>query len=69
MNQAIIATRSHQAELIDEAYQVLVEALPEEALRFFEEGMQQMEALNYPEVARQVVEKYYNLWNIPKTLH
>ncbi|MCU7798165.1 MAG: hypothetical protein KZQ75_13650 [Candidatus Thiodiazotropha sp. (ex Myrtea spinifera)] len=69
MNQAIIATRSHQTELIDEAYQVLVEALPEEALRFFEEGMQQMEALNYPEVVRQVVEKYYNLWNIPKTLH
>ena len=69
MNRAIIATRSHQAELIDEAYQQLVEALPEEAPRFFEEGMQQMELLNYPQVVRQVVEKYYNLWSLPRTLH
>ncbi|MCU7843163.1 MAG: hypothetical protein KZQ93_04910 [Candidatus Thiodiazotropha sp. (ex Monitilora ramsayi)] len=69
MNQAIIATRSHQSELIEEAYQLLIEALPEEAQRFFEEGMQQMEALNYPDVVRQLVEKYYNLWNTPKTLH
>ncbi len=69
MNQAIIATRSHQTELIDEAYQHLVEALPEEAPRFFEEGMQQMELLGYPPVVRQVVEKYYNLWSLPRTLH
>jgi hypothetical protein len=69
MNQAIIATRSHQTQLIDEAYHQLVEALPEEAPRFFEEGMQQMELLGYPPVVRQVVEKYYNLWSLPRTLH
>ncbi len=69
MNRAIIATRSHRAELIEQAYQQLVEALPEEAPRFFEEGMQQMELLNYPRVVRQVVEKYYHLWCIPRTLH
>ncbi len=69
MNRAIIATRSHRTELIEQAYQQLAEALPEEAPRFFEEGMQQMELLNYPQVVRQVVEKYYNLWSIPRTLH
>ncbi|MEJ2590732.1 MAG: hypothetical protein P8178_04890 [Candidatus Thiodiazotropha sp.] len=69
MNQAIIATRSHRPELIDEAYQALTEALPEEAPRFFEEGMQQMEALNYPQAVRQVVARYYDLWHTPRTLH
>jgi hypothetical protein len=69
MNQAIIATRSHQTELIEEAFQHFVEALPEEASSFFEEGMQQMELLNYPQVVKQVVEKYYNLWSLPRTLH
>jgi hypothetical protein len=69
MNRAIIATRSHQADLIEKAYNDLVQALPEEAPRFFEEGMQQMELLNYPQVVRQVVEKYYTLWGQPRTLH
>jgi hypothetical protein len=69
MNQAIIATRSHQPALIDEAYQVLIEALPEEAPHFFKEGMQQMEAQNYPQAVRQVVAKYYELWHTPRTLH
>lgn len=69
MNQAIIATRSHDTALIDEAYQRLVEILPEEAPRFFQEGMQQMELLDYPRVVRQVVEKYYNLWSLPRTIH
>ncbi len=69
MNQAIIATRSHRPELIEDAYQFLTEALPEEASRFFEEGMQQMELLNYPPVVRQVVEKFHRLWCQPRTLH
>jgi hypothetical protein len=69
MNRAIIATRSHQADLIEMAYDDLVQALPEEAPRFFEEGMQQMELLNYPQVVRQLVEKYYQMWSPSRTLH
>jgi hypothetical protein len=69
MNRAIIATRSQQADLIESAYADLVHALPEEAPRFFKDGMQQMELLNYPLVVRQVVEKYYRLWSKPRTLH
>lgn len=69
MNRAIIATRSHQADLIERAYDELLDALPEEAPGFFEEGMQQMELLNYPQVVRQIVEKYYNLWSQPRKLH
>ncbi len=69
MNQAIIATRSHQPELIDEAYHTLCRLLPDQAAGFFREGMEQMEALNYPQKVKEVVEKYYNIWSQPRTLH
>ena len=69
LNRAIIATRSHQTDLIERAYDELLDALPEEAPGFFAEGMQQMELLDYPQVVRQIVEKYYNLWSQPRTLH
>jgi hypothetical protein len=69
MNHAIIATRSHQPELIDEAYQTLCRLLPDQAPDFFREGMEQMDALNYPQKVREVVEKYYNFWSQPRTLH
>lgn len=69
MNQAIMATRSHRAELIEEAYQRIADALPEEAPHFFEEGMQQVERLNYPSGVKQMVEKFYNMWSLPRTLH
>ena len=69
MNRAIIATRSHQTDLIERAYGELLDALPEEAPSFFAEGMQQMELLDYPQVVRQIVEKYYTLWSQSRTLH
>ncbi|MEW8469178.1 MAG: hypothetical protein AB2637_11635 [Candidatus Thiodiazotropha sp.] len=69
MNQAIIATRSHQPELIDQAYNRLCRLLPDQAPDFFREGLEQMDALNYPQKVREVVEKYYNLWSQPRILH
>ena len=69
INQAIIATRSHRPGLIERAYEILTEYIPEEAPAFFKEGMSQMDALNYPQQVREVVEKYYNLWCSPRTLH
>ena len=69
LNRAIIATRSHRPELIESAYDNLVRHLPEEAAQFFRQGMEQMVALNYPLPVRRVVEKYYNLWSVERTLH
>jgi hypothetical protein len=69
INQAIIATRSYHTELIDEAYQTLCRLLPDQAPGFFREGMEQMDALDYPRQVREVVEKYYNIWGKPRTLH
>jgi hypothetical protein len=69
INQAIIATRSHRPGLIERAYEILTEYIPQEAPNFFKEGMSQMDALNYPQQVREVVEKYYNIWSSPRTLH
>jgi hypothetical protein len=69
LNRAIIATRSHQPPLMEQAFQTLIDALPDDAVGFFREGMEQMDALNYPTHVREVMEKYFQLWCKPKTLH
>jgi len=69
LNQAIIATRSHQPQLMEQAFTTLVETLPEDAAGFFREGMEQMEALNYPPPVRKVMERYFELWCSSGTLH
>lgn len=69
LNQSIIATRSHNTELMEQAFAVLTARLPEDAPRFFSEGMQQMEALDYPEPVRRVMEKYHRRWTVNRALH
>lgn len=69
LNRAIVATRSHDPAAIQEAYDRLAELLPEEAPRFFAEGMEQMEALDYPPHVRSLVEGYYQDWNRKHRLH
>jgi hypothetical protein len=69
LNRAIVATRSHDPAAIQEAYDRLAELLPEEAPRFFAEGMEQMEALDYPPHVRNLVETYYQDWNRKHRLH
>jgi hypothetical protein len=69
LNYGIVATRSHDPALMDEAFAVLVENLPQDARAFFREGMQQMEIVGYPEEVREVVEKYDRMWGSGDTLH
>ncbi len=69
LNRAIVATRTHNPELMEEAFKILVENLPEEAPRFFSEGMEQMELLNYPAPVREVMAKYNRQWNLNRSLH
>ena len=69
INRAILATRSLQPRLMHEAFQVLVEQLPEEAPQFFREGMEQMAAIDYPPKIRAVMQQYYDTWCTPRTLH
>lgn len=69
LNYGIVATRSHQPEIIEEAYDALVKNLPHDARQFFKEGLQQMDAVGYPEAVREVVERYNKMWGSENALH
>ena len=69
LNYGIVATRSHDADLMEDAFAVLTSKLPEDASRFFSEGMGQMEALDYPPHVRKVMEKYHSQWPVKRSLH
>lgn len=69
LNQSIVATRSHNPALMEAAFAVLTSKLPEDAARFFSEGMQQMDALDYPAQVRTVMEKYHRRWTMNRSLH
>jgi hypothetical protein len=69
LNGAIVATRSHRPALMQEAFETLIEHLPAEAPDFFREGMEQMDALDYPAHVRRVMERYFELWCGRRILH
>ena len=69
LNYGIIATRSHQPELIEMAYDALVKNLPQDARQFFKEGLQQMDIVGYPVEVREVVERYNKMWGSESRLH
>jgi hypothetical protein len=66
LNRGIVATRTHNPELMEKVFEDLVRYLPEDAAAFFAEGMQQMEALNYPQPVRQVMGRFFDLWTRPR---
>ena len=69
LNYGIVATRSHQPELIEQAYDALIKNLPQDARSFFKEGLQQMDAIGYPDGVREVVERYNKMWGSEDLLH
>lgn len=69
LNQSIVATRSHDIECMEQAFAVLTRYLPEDAPGFFSEGMQQMDALDYPEHVRKVMQRYHRQWTLSRSLH
>ncbi len=66
LNRGIVATRTHNPVIMEQVFEDLVRYLPEDAPAFFAEGMQQMEALNYPQPVRQVMGRYFDLWTRPR---
>ncbi len=69
INRAIVATRTLQPALMEPAFNAVVEYLPDDAPRFFEEGMQQMDRVGYPEPVREVMGRYHALFTQARTLH
>ena len=62
LNWGIVATRSHNAEMMDVVFEQLVKNLPADAGQFFKEGMQQMDLINYPDHVKVVMQKYNKLF-------
>lgn len=62
LNYGITATRTHDVNLMREIFDRLVAALPEDADRFFTEGMREMKRLNYPQHVRTVMREYFEHW-------
>jgi hypothetical protein len=69
INRGIVATRSHQPALMEEAFDAIGEQLPEHAPHFFREGMGQMETLTYPAQVREVMQRYFDKWCSGQRLH
>ncbi|MEN8175208.1 MAG: hypothetical protein ABFS23_05565 [Pseudomonadota bacterium] len=68
-NRAIVATRSLDPVLMEDAFEALVAYLPEEAPAFFEEGMGQMDVIGYPGKVREVMERYYRRHSQRRQIH
>ncbi|MEE9493761.1 MAG: hypothetical protein V3W04_10340 [Gammaproteobacteria bacterium] len=66
LNRAIVATRTLQPAIMEDAFKLFTDNMPEEAAQFFSEGMQQMERANYPVQVRQVMESWFRRY--PRTL-
>ena len=68
INRGIIATRTHDPQIMEPVFDQLVHNIPEDASMFFEQGMQQMEELDYPTNVREVMNKYYRTYSA-RVLH
>ena len=60
---------NEHSSALQDAETDLPSKLPEDATRFFSEGMQQMDALDYPPHVRKVMEKYHHEWPVNRSLH
>jgi hypothetical protein len=69
LNWGIIATRSHNTALMRQVFDQLLKNIPLDAPRFFQEGMQQMVIINYPQTVREVMEQYYRQWSGSERKH
>lgn len=65
-SRGIVATRSHNVQLMEQIFDELVEALPGEAAQFFAESMEQMQHLEYPEQVRSLMVRYFDRWARPR---
>jgi len=67
LNRALLATRSLDAALMEEAFDAVPRFHPEDPERFFEQGMGHMDVVSYPEPTREAMRRYYQRTLAPKT--
>lgn len=59
INRGIVATRTHDEVIMRKVFDEMMFYLPQDASSFFSEGMQEMDALDYPPNVRKIIEEYY----------
>lgn len=59
INRGIVATRTHDLDVMKKAFDEFLIYLPQDAPGFFAEGMKEMDALDYPPHVRKVMEFYF----------
>jgi len=69
LNRAIIATRTLNPTLMEPVFDSVVENLPEDAARFFEEGLEQTDATDYPDPVREIMIRYFQAVGSRRVLH
>lgn len=69
LHRATLATWSRNPELIEPAYEAVVEYLPAEAGDFFAEGMEQISVTDYPDGVCELVRRFYLAHGRPRHLH
>jgi len=69
LNWGIVATRTHNTEIMQRVFDQLIKNIPADTQQFFNEGMQQMDAVGYPEPVREVMKKYAGGFGVDGVLH
>ena len=69
LHRATLATWSRNPELIEPAYEAIVEHLPAEAGHFFADGMEQIAVMNYPDGVSDLIRRYFLAHGKPRHLH
>jgi len=69
LNWGIVATRTHNIDLMEQVFDQLINNIPDDVQQFFNEGMQQMDIVGYPNTVRNVMEKYAHLVEGNNSIH
>ena len=63
-NFAIVATRTQDAQLMHQAFDILGRNLPQDAPAFFEEGLKQSDKPLYGPVVKNLMQEYFARWTV-----
>lgn len=69
LNWGIVATRTHNVVIMQQVFDQLVNNIPADTQQFFNEGMQQMDVIGYPDSVREVMQKYAGGFGVDGVLH
>lgn len=69
LNWGIVATRTHDTKIMQQVFDQLIKNIPADTQQFFNEGMQQMEAIPYPDEVKAMMKKYAGGFGVDGVIH